>query len=132
MECSEPGTIRDEELLAYLAGERVRPAVEQHIGRCQRCSTQLAEYRRIERTLVSKLYRWDCPSNITLGEYQLGLLDKEDATAVRLHLSQCVLCTAEVATLTGFLANDPMLVERAPLSPVSVRPFSLNNYCFVV
>ena len=25
MECSEPGTIRDEELLAYLAGEIVRP-----------------------------------------------------------------------------------------------------------
>jgi len=128
MECSEPGTIRDEELLAYLAGERVRPAVEQHLGQCQRCSAQLAEYRRIERTLVSKLYRWDCPSNLTLGEYQLGLLDKEDVTAVKLHLSQCVLCAAEVATLTEYLANDPMLVERAPLSPVSVRPSSLNNH----
>ena len=128
MECSEPGTIRDEELLAYLAGERVRPAVEQHLGQCQRCSAQLAEYRRIERTLVSKLYRWDCPSNLTLGEYQLGLLNKEDVTAVKLHLSQCVLCAAEVATLTEYLANDPMLVERAPLSAVSVRPSSLNNH----
>ena len=128
MECSEPGTIRDEELLAYLAGERVRPAVEQHLGRCQRCSAQLAEYRRIERTLVSKLYRWDCPSNLTLGEYQLGLLDKEDVTDVKLHLSQCVLCAAEVATLTEYLANDPMLVERAPLSAVPVRPSSLNNH----
>jgi hypothetical protein len=128
MECSEPGTIHDEELLAYLAGERVRPVVEQHLGQCQRCSAQLAEYRRIERTLVSKLYRWDCPSNLTLGEYQLGLLDQEHATAVKLHLSQCVLCAAEVATLTEFLANDPMLIERAPVSRVSVRPSSLNNH----
>src|SRR5258708_11233694 len=98
MECSEPGTIRDEELLAYLAGERVRPAVEQHIGRCQRCSAQLAEYRRIERTLVSKLYRWDCPSNITLGEYQLRLLNKAYATTVKLHLSHMVRYASEVAT----------------------------------
>ena len=128
MECSEPGTIRDEELLAYLAGERVRPVVEQHLGQCQRCSAQLAEYRRIERTLVSKLYRWDCPPNLTLGEYQSGLLDQEHATAVKLHLSQCVLCTTELATLTEFLADDPMLVERAPVSRVSVRPSSLNNH----
>ena len=128
MECSEPGTIRDEELLAYLAGERVRPDVEQHLGQCQRCSAQLAEYRRIERTLVNKLYRWDCPSNLALGEYQLGLLDKEHATAVKLHVSQCVVCAAEVATLTEFLANDPMLVERAPVPRVSVRPSSLNNH----
>ncbi|HLH63042.1 MAG TPA: hypothetical protein VKV20_15280 [Ktedonobacteraceae bacterium] len=123
MECSEPGTIRDEELLAYLAGERVRPAVVQHLGHCQHCSAQLAEYRRIERTLVNKLYRWDCPPNLTLGEYQLGLLDKEHAMAVRLHLSQCVLCAAEVATLTEFLTDDPMLVERVP-----VRPSSLNHH----
>jgi hypothetical protein len=123
MECSEPGTIRDEELLAYLAGERVRPVVEQHLGHCQRCSAQLAEYRRIEQTLVKKLYRWDCPSNLTLGEYQTGLLDREHAMAVKLHLSQCVLCAAEVATLTEFLADDPMLVERVP-----VRPTSLNNH----
>ena len=27
MECSEPGAIGDEELLAYLAGEKVRPFV---------------------------------------------------------------------------------------------------------
>ena len=125
MECSTPGTIRDEELLAYLAGERVRPAVEQHLGECRRCSAQLAEYRRLERALVSRLYRWDCPSNLTLGEYQLGLLDTEHATAVKLHLNQCVLCAAELGTLTEFLAGDPMLVERAP---VSVRPSPLNNH----
>jgi len=123
MECSEPGTIRDEELLAYLAGERVRPIVQQHLLQCKRCASQLAVYRRMEHSLISKLYRWDCPPNQVLGEYQLGLLSNELAAAVKAHLSRCVLCAAEVATLTQFLADDPRLVER-----ISVRPSSSNNH----
>jgi hypothetical protein len=123
MECSEPGTIRDEELLAYLAGERVRPVVQQHLLRCQRCSSQLAEYRRMELSLTGKLYRWDCPPNQLLGEYQLELLGNDLAAAVKIHLSNCEFCAAELATLIQFLADDPMLVER-----VSVQPSSLNNH----
>src|SRR5437667_7403745 len=121
MECSEPGTIRDEELIAYLAGEIVRPAVQQHLAQCQSCSAKLADFRRVERSLSRKLNRWDCPPNQELGEYQLGLLNNDRTMAVEMHLSSCVLCSAEIATLSQFLANDPMLVER-----VSVQP-SLNN-----
>lgn len=128
MECREPDTIRDEELLAYLSGENVRPIVAQHLDRCERCASLLTEYRRIELTLTSKLYRWDCPPNQMLGDYQLGLVSGEIATAVKFHLGQCVLCAAEVATLTEFLANDPMLVERAPVARVSVRSSSPNNH----
>jgi len=123
MECSEPGIIRDEELLAYLAGEIVRPVVQQHLARCQSCSAKLADFRRVERSLTRKLYRWDCPPNQVLGEYQLGLLNNELATAVKMHLGTCVLCAAEVTMLTQFLANDPMLVERVP-----VQPSSHNNH----
>ena len=123
MECSEPGTIRDEELLAYLAGEIVQPAVQQHLARCQSCSAKLADFRRVESSLTRKLYRWDCPPNQVLGEYQLGLLNNELATDVQLHLNSCVLCSVEFATLSQFLANDPMLVER-----VSVQPSLSNNH----
>jgi len=123
MECSEPGTIRDEELLAYLAGEIVRPDVQRHLSQCQRCSSRLATYHRMELSLTSKLYRWDCPPNQVLGEYQLGLLGNEIATAINMHLSSCILCAAELTMLEQFLANDPVLVER-----VSVQPSSLNNH----
>lgn len=123
MECSEPGTIRDEELLAYLAGEIVRPVVQQHLARCQSCSAKLAEYRRVERSLTRKFYRCDCPPNQLLGEYQLGLLNFESTAAVKLHVSSCVHCSGEIATLSQFLAHDPMLVER-----VSVQPSSLSNH----
>jgi anti-sigma factor RsiW len=113
MECSEPGAIRDEELLAYLAGEPVRPAVKEHLAHCQSCSDRLAEYRRMELTLTSKLYRWDCPPAQILGEYQLGLLSNDIAAAVQRHLDICVRCAAEVAALNEFLATDASSVERA-------------------
>jgi hypothetical protein len=122
MECSEPGLVRDEELLAYLAGERVRPVVEQHLTRCPRCSAQLADFRRLELSLLSKLYRWDCPSNSVLGDYQLGLLEPEAALAVRFHLRTCVSCSAELNVLGGFLTGDPMLVES------SARQAASNNH----
>jgi hypothetical protein len=131
MECSAPGTIHDEELLAYLAGERVSPAVPQHLAHCQSCKSKLADYRRIEHTLIGKLYRWNCPPNQILGEYELGLLSREDAAAVRAHLSTCELCAADITTLADFLADDATLVEhpalprhRDPISPPSSNSHS--------
>ncbi|HEY1349524.1 MAG TPA: hypothetical protein VGF67_07875 [Ktedonobacteraceae bacterium] len=122
MECSEPGILREEELLAYLAGERVRPVVEQHLTRCPRCSARLADFRRLELSLLSKLYRWDCPPNQVLGEYQLGLLSRESALAVEFHLRTCVACSVELNTAREFLAGDPMLAEQ----PASTRMFVLD------
>ena len=127
MECIEPGAIRDEELLAYLAGERVRPVVAQHLTKCQRCSSQLADYRQIEIMLTSKLYRWDCPPNQVLGEYYLGLLRNDLAIAVGMHLNTCVLCAAEVKALSEFLAGDPLLVARPQAAKITVLPTTLNN-----
>ena len=127
MECIEPGAIRDEELLAYLAGEHVRPLVKQHLARCQRCTSQLAAYKRIESTLTSKLYRFDCPPNQVLGEYQLGILSKELSAAVNNHLSICTLCKAEVATLAEFLVNDQVLAQPAVARDMSAQTSSPKN-----
>jgi anti-sigma factor RsiW len=113
MECSEPGAIRDEELLAFIDGTQVRPAVRAHLARCQRCSAQAATYQRMDRKLIQRLYRWDCPTNQTLGEYQMGLLSSELAAGVQNHLKKCALCAAEVAMLANFMVNDPLLVEPA-------------------
>lgn len=129
MECIEPGAVRDEELFAYLGGEKVRPAVLQHLTNCQYCASRLANYQQMERALNQKLYRWDCPPSQLLGEYQLGLLSSQQAAEVRNHLATCVLCMAEVTSLATFLANDPMLVE-APMPQVrmAVRPASNNHH----
>ncbi len=128
MECSEPGAIRDEELVAYLAGERVRPIVIEHLAQCQRCSLQLATYRRVELELLSKLYRWDCPPSQVLGEYQMGMLPQGQVIAVGSHLRMCVLCAAEVATLTEFLSNDPMLAQPVTQKAANFSPVATNNH----
>jgi hypothetical protein len=101
MECSRAGIIRDEELLAYLEGEKVRPLVREHLLGCPHCSTRLAAYRRMDLALTSALYRWDCPRSEVLGEYQLGLLGRESSAAVRYHLALCQPCAAEVVALPG-------------------------------
>lgn len=125
MECSEPGLIRDEELLAYLTGERVRPVVEQHLARCPYCSAQLADLRQLEFSLLSKLYRWDCPPSQVLGEFQMGLLDPEVALAVRFHLRACVSCVAELNMLGEFLSGDLLRVESQFLVP---QPAQNNHH----
>ena len=116
MECTEPGAIRDEEFIAYVEGEKVRPAVGEHLAHCQACSSQLATYQQLEHRLAYKLYRWDCPPSQILGEFQLGFLDSVFSTAVKTHLRTCVLCSAEMAALTQFLSNDPFLVESVSVA----------------
>jgi hypothetical protein len=127
MECREPGLVRDEDLLAYLAGERVRPRVEQHVANCAHCTQRLADLRRLDFLLLSKLYRWDCPPNQILGEYQLGMLDRETTLAVSLHLRACVACTAELHALGAFLADDPMLVAQASPAQATATPTAQTN-----
>ncbi len=127
MECSKPGTIRDEELIACLAGEQIRPVVIEHLAECERCSYQLATYKRMDHRLFKKLYRWDCPPSQVLGEYQMGLLQGNEVAWIKNHLNMCVSCAAEVTVLTEFLANDPMLVESIPVPQVSVSARSFQN-----
>src|SRR5215472_12605832 len=128
MECIEPGAIRDEELLAYIDGVPVRPTVLALITHCQYCSSQLATYQRMDRELIQRLYRWDCPTNQILGEYQLGLLSSNQAAGVQDHLQRCALCAAEFVVLTNFMANDPMLVEWAGAIPVPTLVPQVMNH----
>jgi hypothetical protein len=116
MECSEPGAIRDEDLIAYLSGDNVRPSVAQHIATCQSCSSRLASYQQVDHALANTLFRYDCPPSHMLGEYYLNVLSKAQSGLVKNHLRICEFCTAEVAQLSGFLAGDPRLVERAPVA----------------
>src|SRR5271169_2151751 len=127
MECSEPGAIRDEELLAYMDGMPVRPAVLAHLAHCQCCSSHLATYQRMDRKLIQRLYRWDCPTNQVLGEYQLDLLSSEQAVDVRDHLTRCALCATEVVILSKFLANDESIIEPVPISQ-QVATHSHNSH----
>ncbi|GCE46622.1 hypothetical protein EI42_00134 [Thermosporothrix hazakensis] len=115
MECQEPGAIRDEELIAYLSGEQVRPAVVRHLARCSACAALVNGYQFLDAKLQQKLYRWNCPPSLLLGEYQMGLLDSTQEAALREHLRICARCTQEAAALTALIANDPLFAVHQPL-----------------
>lgn len=55
----------------------------------------------LERTLIRKLYRVECPDPHVLGEYCLGLLG--DRPEVAAHVRDCRLCQEEIAALDGVL-----------------------------
>ena len=106
MQCSNPGAISDEELLASLDNGTMRSEVQEHLEQCQRCTALIYQYSHMERQLFHTLYRWNCPPGLVLGEYQLGLLSNEQARRVAEHVQSCERCTEEVSTLTNFLAVD--------------------------
>jgi anti-sigma factor RsiW len=70
----------------------------------------------MEAYLAAALYRRSCPSPDELGEYQLGLLDRNRTAAITRHLSECPHCARELAQLQRFLLDD--LAPEAEPSPV--------------
>lgn len=123
MECSKPGVVRDEELLAYLTGEQVRPVVIRHLASCTACAARLKRYKYIDLTLTSKLSRWDCPSSLILGEYEQGLLAPEHERMIGKHIRLCQPCATELAELQQFMAYDLIpAYSPSPASLVSQTP----------
>jgi hypothetical protein len=52
------------------------------------------------------LYRFDCPSSLTIGEYVLDLLGAPSRTEVAQHVLDCSLCEEELSVARAFLATD--------------------------
>jgi len=65
----------------------------------------------METSLSRLLYRFDCPTPHTLGEYALDILDTEERVSVASHAAGCHECAAELSTLRTFLATEPPLTE---------------------
>jgi hypothetical protein len=57
-----------------------------------------------EHDLRQALYRFDCPTPHTLGEYQLDLLDAVQRTSVAAHATGCEACLEELQTLRAYIA----------------------------
>jgi hypothetical protein len=72
----------------------------------------VAEYTRTQRRLRRILYRFDCPSALTIGEYVLDLTDPFTRTQTARHVLECSLCEDELKTARAFMATD--LVAPAP------------------
>lgn len=58
----------------------------------------------------------DCPSSQELLDFQIGELDREQGVDVRIHMSSCEFCSAEVE----FYSVYPQLQEEVFIKPETI------------
>ena len=75
----------------------------------------------LETYLQNLLHRFNCPDATTLGEYHLGLVDKQTQTVITKHLTTCHRCQTDLTNLADFLASDDkgFADERETTSPTT-------------
>jgi anti-sigma factor RsiW len=117
MTCVSPPELADRDLLTYIDGE-ADDRVIAHLEQCPHCRARAQRLARLQDWLTARLYRFNCPSPIELGEYQLGILPGERAAAMARHLAECPRCAQEVAQLQGYLADLAPTLELSPLERV--------------
>ena len=105
MTCQMPPALSDDEISAVLDGT-AEHHVMRHVALCPHCAARVATAQHLEHALARRLARWDCPSPLSLGEYQLNLLSRQDAQAIQKHVDGCMHCKAELAELSSFLNNQ--------------------------
>ena len=121
MDCLDAMAPNDEELLGFALDEQpLSTTTSEHLEQCEICQQRLAEYKVVNSSIVSRLYRRLCPSGTQLSLYCADLLPDEERTRIASHILDCPLCTAEVAVTRRFMAQ-PLLEpsrEAAPLAAV--------------
>lgn len=66
----------------------------------------------MEEKLKSTLFRLDCPDNLELGEFAMGLLDSSQQTLhIGSHISKCPHCLADLAQIRHFMETP--LVDQS-------------------
>lgn len=104
MKCITPPELPDASLLKFL-DEEADEQVERHLEMCEHCRARASALARLQGSLTRSLYRFECPSPGTLGEYHMRLLPEGDEERVRAHLKRCPHCSAEVARLETYIES---------------------------
>ncbi len=109
----------DADLLAWLEDDK---ELGTHIEHCEACRQRAMHLALEEKRLQSLLFRADCPSPMTLSNYELDQLPDENRRMVSAHIAQCPHCSQELAWLRQFMA--------APISqaiPAAQAPHPLHE-----
>ena len=103
--CISPPELDDKQLLAYLDNREADPATALHLKKCPYCREKAEALDRLQKRLTTKLYRFDCPSPLELGEYHLRMLPSPQMLVVAKHARECPHCAREIAELEEFLGD---------------------------
>jgi hypothetical protein len=110
--------LSDEDLSSFVLDEEpLSSEVREHLEQCAICQQRLARYKQLHASLVSRLYRSQCPSSTQLSLYCAGLLAADEQMEIAAHLLLCPLCADEAADTRHFLA----IVEPLPAPTISLR-----------
>jgi len=120
MTCTSPPELSDGALLAYLDDEADDHA-KTHLENCPYCRSRAQRLARLQSDMNARLYRFDCPAPLELGEYRLGVLSADRAAGVARHLAACPRCTQEVAQLAGYLSDLAPDLELSPQEQAGER-----------
>ena len=115
MDCFNSMAPSDEELLRLALDEvPLHSIAKEHLEHCTICQQKLAQYRRTNSYLLSKLYRSQCPTATRLNLYCAGMLPDDESRGIVHHIAECPLCTHEVIDIRRMLAGfEPFpLVEK--------------------
>lgn len=117
-ECASPPALIDEELFAALDGDAPTP-VRAHLERCRFCAARLEGMRMFEETLLTAMYRTECPPTEALTDYVMGAASKQAGLEMEYHLQRCTMCSEEVQTLRAFFVTDAVeKIVEAPSEPL--------------
>ncbi len=108
MDCLHFMAPSDDELVRLVLDEDpLSQEAREHLEQCEICQQRLARYKQSYTSLVSRLYRCQCPSGTRLSLYCDGLLAADEQMSIAAHLLLCPLCAAEAADTRRFLAEVP-------------------------
>ena len=109
MSCQHPlSFLKNEEVFTIALDSTIQAMPENirlHIEQCERCQRDLMNYKHINQTLLTTLYRKECPGSMTLNAYVADLLSRDEQIPVQMHLRVCPLCTAEVDEVRKFFSD---------------------------
>jgi hypothetical protein len=126
MDCLSDIAPSEEDLIAFALDDQPLPAeAQEHLASCERCQQRLAELRSVNASLVSRLYRSQCPDALSLSYYSAGGLSDERRVAIANHLLDCPLCMAEVEEARHYLQEQPIDIPA-----LSFRPHALVRRIF--
>lgn len=87
----------EEALTTYaLHPETVEEPIAQHIKQCQVCLRKASEITLLQRALLKKLARFDCPDAESLTAYALHEISPGERAKINKHLVSCQDCAEEV------------------------------------
>ncbi len=115
MDCLNEIAPSDEDLIAFaLDGEALSQEAQAHLDQCGTCQQRLKRYQYTHATLVSHLYRSQCPDATELSYYSAGGLSLERRQIVASHILDCPLCQIEVEEARRYLQEQPIDIPVLP------------------